>query len=281
MKEDTFLDRIKVFVFEAGHIALDSIDNSDPILKSDSSVVTKTDKAISRLAREEFSDLLQTSRHILIDEEDADRARYLDPSLLKKADYVWLLDPLDGTRNYANRMPNFAVSIGVFKEMKPWMGAVYFPALNELFYADGKHAFFVKDAFTTEESIHPIKPVDLQISSHSLFLTVDKIFNDFEWNFDDCRIMIQACATIDMCWPSIGRGCGSILNCSLWDFAGAWPIAIRAGLDLRSLQTGKILDSLDIEALDRKDSPWRLKDHYILSSKRNFPILKSKLTKIR
>ena len=281
MKEDTFLGRMKVFVFEAGRVALDSIGNSEPALKSDNSVVTKADQTISRLAREELSDLLQTSKHILIDEEDKDKAHYLDPALLKKADYLWLVDPIDGTRNYANRMPNFAVSIGVLKELKPWLGAVYFPALNELFYCDGERAFFVQDAFTAEESIHPIKPVDQNITSHSLFLTVDKFLNDFEWDFKDCRLMIQACAAIDMCWPSIGRGCGSILNCALWDFAGAWPIAIKAGLDLRSLTTGKVLDSLDLDVFDKETSPWRLKDCHILSSKRNFSILKNKITKIK
>ena len=281
MKEEQFLDRIKVFVFEAGRIALDSIDKSEPSLKADNSVVTKADKAISRLIREELSDLLQTSRHILIDEEDPDKARFLDLPLLKKAEYLWLVDPLDGTRNYANHMPNFAVSIGILKNLKPWIGAVYFPVLNELFFCDGEHAFFTENAFTTEEKTHPIRHVDQPISSHTFFLGIDKFFQDFAWDFKDCRLMIQACAAIDMCWPSVGRGCGSVLNCSLWDFAGAWPIAAKAGLQLRSLETGKILDSVDIDAFHKEKAPWRLKDYYILSSERNFPILKKKITRIQ
>ena len=74
MTSDLFLKRMLTFVFEAGKIALDLIEDSEPSLKADNSVVTKADTKISKLAREELSDLLISSQHLLIEEENADAA---------------------------------------------------------------------------------------------------------------------------------------------------------------------------------------------------------------
>ena len=61
------------------------------------------------------------------------------------------MDPIDGTRLYANRMPTFGISLGLLKDLKPWLGVVYFPVLKELFYCDGKEAYFVQNAFSPNQ----------------------------------------------------------------------------------------------------------------------------------
>lgn len=48
-------------------------------------------------------------------------------------EWVWALDPLDGTLNYSKRIPYFAVSIGVFRQRKPILGVIYNPILEEMF----------------------------------------------------------------------------------------------------------------------------------------------------
>lgn len=60
--------------------------------------------------------------------------------------YTWLIDPLDGSGNYANGNPNYAVSIALVREDEPVVGVVYAPETDELFsatkggnaYRDGK-----------------------------------------------------------------------------------------------------------------------------------------------
>lgn len=60
--------------------------------------------------------------------------------------YTWLLDPLDGSGNYANGNPNYAVSIALVRDEEPVVGVVYAPETDELFsaikggdaYRDGK-----------------------------------------------------------------------------------------------------------------------------------------------
>ncbi|MBD2294376.1 inositol monophosphatase [Anabaena sphaerica FACHB-251] len=51
------------------------------------------------------------------------------------SEYLWAIDPLDGTTNYAHQYPCFAVSIGLFIQGVPQVGVIYDPFHNELFRA--------------------------------------------------------------------------------------------------------------------------------------------------
>jgi myo-inositol-1(or 4)-monophosphatase len=53
-------------------------------------------------------------------------------------DIIWAVDPLDGTLNYAKRIPYFAVSIGCIFKGKPVAGAIYNPVLDEMFTASSR-----------------------------------------------------------------------------------------------------------------------------------------------
>ncbi|BBA80134.1 inositol monophophatase [cyanobacterium endosymbiont of Rhopalodia gibberula] len=52
-----------------------------------------------------------------------------------KSDYLWVIDPLDGTTNYAHSYPIYAVSVGLLIEGIPQVGAIYDPFRKELFRA--------------------------------------------------------------------------------------------------------------------------------------------------
>ena len=51
------------------------------------------------------------------------------------AELRWIIDPLDGTTNFAHAYPRFCVSIGVMRAGEPWIGIVYDPLLDELYEA--------------------------------------------------------------------------------------------------------------------------------------------------
>jgi len=276
--EEELLSLMKDMAREAGRIALGLIDDSDPTFKSDQSVLTKADMQISRHIRDKLKDLLSTPEHILIDEEDAASGKHFDQAALDKVPYVWVVDPIDGTRSFSNRMPLFGISLGVLKELKPWLGVVYFPLLNELFFSNGTDAYFVEGAFSDKEKATVIKPLDQTITQQAAFLSSDAFFKEFDWDFDFCQITMPSCAVIDLCWPAIGRGCGGFFKANLWDFAGSWPIFQAAGLQLRSLATGKPLERVDTSLfIGAGIKTWKLKEHYVLSSKRNLPLLKAKI----
>ena len=278
MEEVDFIKDMRLLAQDAGKIAMRLINDSQAGLKDDLSVITAADKEISILVRQRLDKYLQTGKHVLIDEESQDRGKYLDKGLLQNTPYIWAVDPIDGTRLYANRMPLFAISIGLIRELTPWLGIVYFPYLREMFFCNGRQAFFVKGAFSSSEEVFSIKPVDEEITDKSLFLLSDNFFRYFQWKYGDCRLLITACAAANLCWPTIGRGCGSLDRSFIWDFAGSWPILRYAGLGMRRLDTGKLLDTLDIDCFSTGPSPWRLKDYYLISSERNYSILKARIT---
>ncbi len=277
---EKFLDRLLTMAAKAGEISLEMIQNSAPTLKPDYSVLTKADMAVSQFIQESLADLLRTQEHALIDEEDSENRQFFDQKVLERTPYLWVVDPIDGTRSFSNHMPLFAVSIGLLKELKPWLGVVYFPSLRELFYCDGKDAYFVQEAFSKQEKRRRIIPIDQQISRQSVLFGHDGFFKEFDWDTAFCQIMLVASAAIDLCWPTIGRGAGCLLKSYVWDFVGSWPILRAAGLDLRSLSTGKVLDRLELDVFHGKGpQTWKLSEHYLLSSERNYLLIKQKMTK--
>ena len=50
--------------------------------------------------------------------------------------YTWVIDPLDGTMNFVRGLPNYSISIAVFRDNEIVMGAVYAPTLQSLYFAE-------------------------------------------------------------------------------------------------------------------------------------------------
>lgn len=277
---DEFLKLMIELARRAGEISLKNIDNIKFSLKEDTSVLTETDVEISNFIKEGLSVYVSMDDHILIDEEDDAGKKYFDQKLIDNCKYIWSVDPIDGTRAFSNGVPLFGVSIGLLKDKLPFRGVVYFPMLNELFYGDEKNAWFVQNAFEDNQTIKAIKLIDQNITKQSMFIATDLFLKTHTWD-SYCQIMMPTTAVCELCWPSIGRSCASFFKANIWDFAGSWPIYNAAGLKLRSVVDGHSIESLDL-ALFKGDqkNPWNLKDQYILSSERNYQIIREHIRPI-
>ncbi|WDQ19319.1 inositol monophosphatase family protein [Rhodopirellula sp. P2] len=89
----------------------------------------ESEQAVATLIREAYPD------HELLGEEDLQGG---DSS----AEHLWVIDPLDGTNNFAHHLPHFAVSIAYYESGVPIVGAVYNPIRNDLFTTvQGQGAF--------------------------------------------------------------------------------------------------------------------------------------------
>jgi myo-inositol-1(or 4)-monophosphatase len=60
------------------------------------------------------------------------------------AEHLWVIDPLDGTTNFAHDIPHFAVSIGYYHKGEPIVGVIYNPARDEWFHAVRGEGAFAK-----------------------------------------------------------------------------------------------------------------------------------------
>lgn len=101
-------------------------------VKPNAGIVTEADKAAERYLVNKI--LRKFPKSSIVTEETGEYPG--DSGLL------WVIDPLDGTSNYAHGFPWFCVSIGLYFEGEPKAGVIYQPFTRELYYAEkGKGAF--------------------------------------------------------------------------------------------------------------------------------------------
>lgn len=100
--------------------------------KADNSPVTRADQEAELIARDLIGRKFPS--HGIIGEEHG--------SLNTKADYIWAIDPVDGTRDFVRDIPFWATFVCLLKDNKPITSVIYFPVLNEIITAQiGKGSF--------------------------------------------------------------------------------------------------------------------------------------------
>jgi myo-inositol-1(or 4)-monophosphatase len=125
---------------------------------------------------------------------------------LKKTDsgYEWFIDPIDGTNNYINTLPFVGVSIGLMYNKKPRLGVVYFPMLNQLFYAEkGKGAFLNGKKISCSSVSSMGKSVVFFDSNFKSFSpNISRVFNELVNK--SFRLRVIGAATINLCYIANG-----------------------------------------------------------------------------
>lgn len=186
--------------------------------------VTQIDLAVSRLLEAELPRILPGSQ--VLSEESENRPR-------ESCEFVWVVDPVDGTTNFIHEIPLYAVSIGLLRNGKPVLGWVRNPAGEETFKAvqgggawlNGKAAK-VSQAGSLSDTVvlaetNPYYPHREQTATIPML----------EAFFKDCRdIRITGSAALDVCYVAAGRA-GLFVTQSVnpWDFAAGVAILLEAG----------------------------------------------------
>lgn len=126
---DTLLQDTIEIVKAAGAAIMNYYDSSYEVReKSPGNPVTDADIAANELLRARLTDLLPEAGW-LSEESVSELER-----LMKKL--IWVVDPLDGTKEFIAGRPEFVVSVGLAELGQPRLGVVYNPATEELFYAE-------------------------------------------------------------------------------------------------------------------------------------------------
>lgn len=150
----------------------------------------------------------------------------------KKSTYKWIIDPLDGTVNFAHGMPLCATSIAVEKDGEIIMGAIYHPFLNELFFAEKG-----KGAFMNDRKISVSSCSDLDTSYLVTGFPYDYIVDDIDplqlfGNLVKRGIPVRrlGSAAIDLAWVACGRFDGFYeFKLNPWDVAAGYILVQEAG----------------------------------------------------
>ena len=153
---DVVLQNMIEWAFECGEILnshlVQSYETPLKILdKGKQGLQTEADLLSEKFVMEKISEFYPD--HLILSEEDSFK-RQINPDKIPEEKYIWLIDPLDGTNNFYNRVPFFCVSLALNRGKETLAGVVFNPVNCELFYATkGKGAFLIRLIGETEVKI--------------------------------------------------------------------------------------------------------------------------------
>lgn len=181
--------------------------------------------------------------HKILSEEDA-FARELKMEKVKDDQFIWLIDPLDGTNNFYNKVPFFCVSLALNRGNKTLVGVVYNPVTCELFYAlDGGGAFLVRLIGEKEVRIRLKTQKKKKVFKEALLsanLTSKRVEKDLLKSFPEVRAMRRlGSAALEMSYVAAGM-LDAYWEYSLqpWDMAAAGLICQEAGVKISNIKGG-------------------------------------------
>jgi len=163
---------------------------------------------------------------------------------VKEEEYLWLIDPLDGTNNFYNRVPFFGVSLALAKGNTVLVGVVYNPVSCELFYGTrGKGSFLLRMIGNKEVHLQLKESQgrkDFKEALLSANLTSKRVEKDLLKEFPEVRAMRRfGSAALEMCYVAAGM-LDAYWEHRLqpWDMAAASLICQEAGVKLSSITGG-------------------------------------------
>ena len=228
-----FLDTALFAAESASKLIQKSSNRSVKTYKSKTDLVTETDIAseevISNIIKSKYPD------HSILAEESG-------LNQIDHAEYIWVIDPLDGTTNFVHNYPSYAVSIALVHKNKPIVGVVVeMPAMNTYWASDDGAAY-------CNNKLIKVSNTDSLIQS--LLVTGFGYIHDSKWNinmnlfkaFTDVTQGVRrlGAAAIDICHAASGTVDGFWeFNLNPWDVAAGVLIAERSGAQISKMNGQK------------------------------------------
>ena len=250
---ENLISDLRILSWEASEIFLyyskilkDSKDKSN-ILKNDDNEdpVTLVDLKVNELIIQRMNEKYREINWEILSEENV---KISPKKSVNNKDWIWILDPLDGTKDFIQGTKNYAMHLALNYKKKPYLGIVLIPERNELWISNGEKVWCEKrDGFKTNTTSQKNKDLNEMVivtsknhNNKSLANLIDKI------SFKKVIIM----GSIGCKVASILRGESDIYIClSLpgksapkdWDFAAPEAILRAAGGVITSLDNKELV----------------------------------------
>jgi myo-inositol-1(or 4)-monophosphatase len=176
------------------------------------------DKAIQEVIKKSFPD------HGIVSEETAEK--------ITESEFKWIVDPIDGTVNFANGIPICCVSIGLEQNGKMLMGAVYNPILKEFYFAEkGKGATLNDKKISVSNKTEVLRSCLVTGFPYTYLDQPNGPLQVFERLIrKGIPVRRLGSAAIDLCWVAAGRFDGFYEHqLNAWDSAAGFIIVEEAG----------------------------------------------------
>ncbi len=145
---NNLIDDIRIFSWQAADILLyyskllEDSDDKKNILKNNNEddPVTLADLKVNEIIIKRINEKYKNINWDILSEENVKTAK----NFVTKNDWVWVLDPLDGTKDFIQGTGNYAMHLALNFKQKPYIGFVLIPDKNQLWITDGKKTWFEK-----------------------------------------------------------------------------------------------------------------------------------------
>ena len=249
---NNLIDDLRFFSWEASDILLHyskrlkNQEYSKEIIKTKSRLepVTIADIEVNDLIIKRINKNYKEVAWNILSEENVKTG---DDIFVANSKWIWILDPLDGTKDFIQGTENYAMHLALNYDKKPYIGLVLIPEKGELWITDSKDSWCEKkDGSITKASFHNQKPLrDMTLvtsknhSNESLKILINKV------GFKQVNVM----GSIGCKIASIIRGeCDIYISISFpgksspkdWDFAAPEAILRAAGGSITNLDNEEL-----------------------------------------
>ena len=218
------LNKFIEIILKAGEIFIEGYNKKLEIhSKGIKDLVTDYDVKVENFLIKEFKE--KFPEYAIIAEE----------SIQEKFDNSIIIDPIDGTTNFAHHIPHCAISVGVYEKKEPKYAVVYNPILKELFYAKkGEGAF--KDG--KKIGISTQNDFQRSLIATGFPYSSAECEEDLKWVINKLNHILPRCqdirrlgsAALDLCYTAEGKYEGFYeINLKPWDVSAGMLIVNEAG----------------------------------------------------
>jgi myo-inositol-1(or 4)-monophosphatase len=216
------IDQIRGWVREAGEIALHYFGHVTAEWKSATDPVTKADREIEQL--------LTARIHAAYPDHGILGEEYGGETLDRE--YIWTIDPIDGTRAYVEGLPSWCITIALLRHRVPEFGLIYIPLYDDWTYTDGDDVIQNDRIITDRLADH------WESGSYIMARSDAHTLLDIEFG----RVMTMSSTASHLAYTARGSAVATITHDSyLWDFAAGLAITAKQGGETRFLN-GEVLD---------------------------------------
>ena len=222
MDNQTLYDVALQLARQAGEEIARQRHQLDIQFKQGTALVTQADVAADQIIRDGI--LSRFPQHQILSEE-------LAPDNPTDSEHLWIIDPIDGTVNYAHLHPQVAISIAYYHQGEAQVAVVHNPFLNETFSAiNGLGAWLNQQPIqcaATQDMRRALIATGFPYEKHD----IPKLMQRLQVVLTQCAdVRRLGSAALDICWVACGRLDGYYETVKPWDFAAAQLIAREAGV---------------------------------------------------
>ncbi len=219
------IDEVHSWAEEAGAIALRYFNVVEARIKADRSVVTAADEEIEELLRGRIG--AAYPGHAIIGEEQGGAPG--------ETEYLWAIDPVDGTSAFVQGLPVWGISIGLLRRGVPVLGCFYLPLLGEWYEVgiEGPATFNGWPMQAASEGL---------LASQAWICVPSSSHRRYSIDYPGKTRSLGAVAAY-LCYVARGTAAGALLGRPhLWDIAAGVAILQRAGGDVHLLGSSTPVD---------------------------------------